>query len=1234
MKIVYHKTCTPLVIIPFIVFLASCHTKTETPFPENPSGFIEPKTQPFEFPEFKPFKWNELGKDSMPTVTKIKFNLENYPSSHFSTYPFKPLKSPITKTPINWENPEEIQINLDTIKNIDVPYVKYILAEPEITNLGTLTKSDGTTSGIIRIGQSEGLIGNAIYSIYDDQKGSIWFSSEKGVHRFTGDQFENYSFILRNLDGNIDPVVDIGETSSGKIMMVANASGLYLVDPILKLVEHFKIGNSYTRGIEDDNGNFWFGNTAQGIVLLDPKERQMKYMNTLNQKLGIFSAGVFMDSQKNIWMGYGGSLVILNPQKNVFRILGQKEGMLLNSIVYEFLEDREGTIWLSSFDEKNAFGISLKEKTLYQIGAEHGFYTGAKAFNIDSKNRLWITDNDTITIIDREKNLLKKIPTGADFRSSGLPSGSITDSNGNIWIGTTSKGVLLINPTGMLSQHFDKTSGLASNDTWGIGEDYKGRIWLAEYDGINVYDPNLERLYLVKFPENLSFNDQRSISILKNNKILVGGVRGFIIIDPELEEAELFKFDQTVARIFWKGLETADGNIWLGSLDGLFKYNPTEKSFSYIDEYSGLASNRVWLVEEDKKGNIWLGNDLGINILNKEKDKVSYLGKFDGLTSDYVSMITQTDDGEILAGSDNGFSIINLDSMSITNVLPENGMLPPVMYDMITMKDDILIGSENGIVIVNRPTTRNPDQKWRFSRFSKPEGFPFNDYNQATAILTSSGTMWWAAAPILSVINQNAELDTLSPEIFISNVKVMDQSPQFVNSTFIKNQLNEGDTIWNSEQTAFFEKSSFPSDSSEVDYSQIQWDSLDLANQLPIGMTVPYDLNSFNFSFINPSIQGRDKIVYRYILEGADENWSEPSAANNSKNYYNLVPGEYEFKVATSGFNGVWSEPASFKFTILPPWWQTWGAYLLFAALFAALVYVIVYVRSQLLKKENRILEEKVNHRTKQLKEKIDELKNTQTQLIQSEKMASLGELTAGIAHEIQNPLNFVNNFSEVNTELLDELKEEIETGNMEEVNALVKDIIENEEKINFHGKRADAIVKGMLQHSRSSNGQKAPSDLNALADEYLRLSYHGLRAKDKSFNATLETDFDENMPMIEVVSQDVGRVILNLITNAFHAVADKKKTLNGTEFNPTVKVSTKNFDDHVEIIISDNGNGIPESVRQKIFQPFFTTKPTGQGTGLGLSLSYDIMRSHGGEIQVDSESGSGAKFKLILPKN
>ena len=278
--------------------------------------------------------------------------------------------------------------------------------------------------------------------------------------------------------------------------------------------------------------------------------------------------------------------------------------------------------------------------------------------------------------------------------------------------------------------------------------------------------------------------------------------------------------------------------------------------------------------------------------------------------------------------------------------------------------------------------------------------------------------------------------------------------------------------------------------------------------------------------------------------------------------------------------------------------------------------------------------------RKQKAKQKIesayDQLKSTQSQLIQSEKMASLGELTAGIAHEIQNPLNFVNNFSDLNKELLEELLEEADNGNIEDVKAIASDVIGNEEKISHHGKRAESIVKGMLLHSRGSSGQKEPTDINALCDEYLRLSYHGFRAKDKSFNADFKTEFDESLPKINIIPQDIGRVLLNLINNAFYVVNEKaKQQIEG--YRPEVIVRTKFLPPSgglrgASISVIDNGNGIPSSIVEKIFQPFFTTKPTGSGTGLGLSLSYDIVKAHGGELKVESAENQGTEFIIEIP--
>jgi two-component system, NtrC family, sensor kinase len=298
------------------------------------------------------------------------------------------------------------------------------------------------------------------------------------------------------------------------------------------------------------------------------------------------------------------------------------------------------------------------------------------------------------------------------------------------------------------------------------------------------------------------------------------------------------------------------------------------------------------------------------------------------------------------------------------------------------------------------------------------------------------------------------------------------------------------------------------------------------------------------------------------------------------------------------------------------------------ALLFFLAIVIIQWRNNKQKKKANVLLQEE--------KDKVDrtllELKSTQAQLIHSEKMASLGELTAGIAHEIKNPLNFVNNFSEVSTDLITEMLEEADKGNTEEVKAIAEDLKQNLEKINHHGKRADSIVKGMLLHSRGSSGEKALTDINDLLEQYVNLAYHGMRAQNKDFNITIERDYDKSLDKINVVPQDISRVFLNIINNGCYAANDKKKK-DGDGFSPTIKVSTKNLKNKVEIRIADNGNGVPEKIRDKLFQPFFTTKPTGEGTGLGLSLSYDIVvKQHGGEIKVESKEGDGAEFVITLP--
>ena len=413
-------------------------------------------------------------------------------------------------------------------------------------------------------------------------------------------------------------------------------------------------------------------------------------------------------------------------------------------------------------------------------------------------------------------------------------------------------------------------------------------------------------------------------------------------------------------------------------------------------------------------------------------------------------------------------------------------------------------------------------------------------------------------------------------------------------------------------------------------------------------INLDYSQNKFTIQYAAVDFYGN--VQYAYRLSGFDDDWQYVKNKTEAI-YTNVPPGNYVFEVKVANHQEYWSEARRLPIYVGAPWYRTWLAYILYTILAVSAVFWFIQYRSRHLKKENIRLEEKVNKRTNELSVSLKELKETQQQLIQSEKMASLGELTAGMAHEIQNPLNFVNNFSEVSNELIDEMKEEMAVGNMQLANEIAEDIKQNLEKINHHGKRAGDIVKGMLQHSRSSSGVKELTDINKLADEYLRLAYHGLWAKDKTFNAEFVTDFDETLPKINVIPQDIGRVLLKLINNAFYAVDKKAKDLtpqppeggsknNQNDYRPTVTISTASFIPPsggargVRITVKDNGDGIPAHIVDKIFQPFFTTKPTGQGTGLGLSLSYDIVKAHGGEIKVNTKENEGTEFTIQLPTN
>ncbi|GAB4015066.1 sensor histidine kinase [Spirosoma migulaei] len=622
---------------------------------------------------------------------------------------------------------------------------------------------------------------------------------------------------------------------------------------------------------------------------------------------------------------------------------------------------------------------------------------------------------------------------------------------------------------------------------------------------------------------------------------------------------------------------------------------------------AGLSHTTIYFLREDSRKQIWIGSDGG------------GLSRFDPATgqftiySDFLkgpwivqTLLEDRKTGNVWVG-DYGFGLLLLDRngtirkrYTMADGLPSNAV-SGIQEDA---KGYLWISTDNNGLCRFDPRTE------QFRRFNLSNGLQdLRFFNTIGSFKTSDGEIYFAGAKgVVAFYPTQIQDDPYPPRVIVSDLSIQGKPA-----------------------------------------------TVGIGQQVPVHISVakeislPHDQNDLTFQFAAISYSRGSESRYAYQLTPIDKDWVQNGTIRRAR-YSDLKPGTYIFRVKAANADGVWNEKGtSIQVTIRPPWWQTWWAYCFYALVLASILRAYIAYRSRALRRENQLLEEKVAQRTnevQQQKEEIEsqrdhledtltELKSTQDQLIQKEKLASLGELTAGIAHEIQNPLNFVNNFSEVSTELIEELKQEAQAGNTDEVMAIADDLTSNLQKINHHGGRASSIVKGMLEHSRTESGDKQPTNLNALADEYLKIAYHGLKAKDMLFNCELVTDFDNTVGKVNLIPQDMGRVLLNLYNNAFYAVNErvKQRTDANVNYQPRIEVSTQRSESDVIIRISDNGTGFPDSVKVKIFQPFFTTKPTGEGTGLGLSLSYDIItKGHGGTLSVDSTENKGTLFTITLP--
>jgi signal transduction histidine kinase/ligand-binding sensor domain-containing protein len=1087
--------------------------------------------------------------------------------------------------------------------------------------------------------------------ITKDPLGYIWLSSLMGgIYRFDGTEFINYQHSDTTSNSLADNYTEcILADSAGFIWIGTYGSGLDKFDPAANTFQHFRydarnsstISNDTINAILDDHlGNLFLG-TDKGLTIFNKLSGVCTRYSSNEQDPTSLSdnhiRSIYQDRAGTIWIGCGSPFVFANeytPATGGLNRFNRKEGnftrymhdpadtnSLASNKVKALFEDSRGNFWVGT--QGNGLHIMNRAKGTFT----HFYYDPAHPEKL-SRPSVARTGSDHITFINE-------------------------DILGGIWIGTLTNGINRYDPQSGKVTHYgpisdsgfritriDSTEGNFNTFTWQAMFTPDGMIWIVPFSASQLYSASLFTKTVPFFPTATKKQGAANSFFYDGDSLLwIGADSGLVRKNLKTNTEKLLSLNLASGSFHKTGpisVIRADSNknLWIGStLAGVLKFNPESGDlvdYRHDDHNSSSMSDDTVLSMclDRREENLWVGTNVDLNKMDIRTGKVTryHLQK-------PVYCIREDQNQDIWVGTYFGLYRI----VSKTDTLQTMLETAAVISIGVDSKNNVWIGADTSRVrqrfsVRDQSLFQYNRARNRFIAFTDP-----NTRSRVTSLFD-----------IMEDGDKNLWVSTTSAIFEISEDRT--EVRKYGESYGVRtNNFLTGDNFKSKDGRLFFGDtqgyySFFPGDLKDTTKPFLNLTSFKLNGtevrpgpesllKSPIWLTPELDLsfsqNTFSFEFVAIDYKTHGDIKYLCMLENYDDTWRDNKTDKRAV-YFNVPPGKYVFHAKAYNPEGGVTEK-SIIIIISPPWWKTWWAYTLFGVILIGSIWAFVSYRSRILRNENRLLEDRVRRRTHELHESLESLKATQNQLVQSEKMASLGELTAGIAHEIQNPLNFVNNFSEVNVELIAEMKEEINQGNLKEIGLLAGHIEENERKIIHHGKRADGIVKGMLLHSRSNSGQTESTDLNALTDEYLRLSYHGLRAKDKFINADMQTNFDPAVGKINIVPQDIGRVLLNLFNNAFYSVTEKKKEL-GEGFSPVITVTTKKTADAVEVRVKDNGRGVPQKILEKIFQPFFTTKPTGSGTGLGLSLSYDIIKMHGGELKTESVEGQGAEFIIRLP--
>jgi len=1072
-------------------------------------------------------------------------------------------------------------------------------------------------------GVPQGLPQNSAYTLFQSSDGYLWFGTQEGLVRFDGLQFKvidrtnnkdmrnNWGFpFAEDQRGGIWMMyagrnLGVGRYANGVFHTVDTTDGLpsndiryvrttrdgsvWIFERSARLVTQYLHGTMKTwrqsDGLptdsvfsvsEDSKGNFWF-NTPHGVAKYDG------HTFALVTNVAAFGMGhrgieaIFEDSQGTVWIRTGSGLVRLKDGKT--RIFTTKDGLLKDN-ANPILEDKDGAIWFFSTEGINKMAggkiLSYKTKTPF---------TNVNDVCVGEDNALWIGTNEGIwRFADGKYDHYGK--------ENGLANDNIgtmlIDREGSVWFGIDGNGLHRLREGKFVT--YSREDGLKSNDITSVLEDSRNNLWLGTRGGglarltgttVRVFD---EKDKLFPWIGSIAEDHQGTmwVTAFEGNRTKIYRINNDVV--KEYKQHGI-SFDQAYGIIVRKS-----GAVLVALADSILSFQ--HGKFTLLNKE--LVKARPSCLIEDSKQQLWIGTFGGGLYLLKDQTLVHF-SEEQGFRAARANSVYEDHDGEIWIATDSD-GLYRYKDGTFFNFNPENG-LPE--YTLGSIVEDnvgyLWFGTNRAAYRISKKAlddfAEGKGSSYSYSAYGTSDGMKSGETNALG---------WpniWKMKDGRIVFTTVAGAAVVNP----ADIKLNEIPPPVVIDRFL------------------------------VEGARQPTDTL---------IRVPAGKERFEFHYAGLSFIGADKVRYKYKLEGQDKDWIDAGGRRDAY-YTSLRPGTYRFRVIAANSDGVWNETgASLQFEMMPFFYQsTWFLSLVVLG-FLAGGPSFYYLRMKNVKKQAAELESLVQKRTSELQNTLDHLKETQNQLVLSEKMASLGQLTAGIAHEIKNPLNFITNFAVLSQDLTKDLrtelaaeKKKVDPKRAEEIEEILGDLEQNVTKINEHGKRADSIVRGMLLHSRGKAGERQETDINALLSEYTNLAYHGMRALDQSFNVKIETDLDPSIGKMKVVPQDLSRAFLNIVNNACYAANDKRKNAqNG--FSPVVKVSAKNLGDTIEIRIRDNGNGIPHEVLDRMFNPFFTTKPAGIGTGLGLSLTYDIITQvHKGQIDVDTKEGEFAEFIIRIPK-